>query len=230
MKFSCILLSHNKPDLVKEAVQSVLDQTYEKWECVLIDSGVLFDAGHFNYIQDRRFRIYRSDETEAIRQTKAIAPWNFNWAFKQSWVTGDLIVYLADDDLLKPVCMEKFKNFFAAECNGDILAAYGDQEFGYIDDDGKTCIVGTRKAEPRLRGFDCVVDGGQLCHRYEVWGKAGGWPEDLQFKTHSDGIFLETIATKVGKILPIPDTVVSVNRKCATSTFQTAEDMKRRHR
>ncbi len=44
---SILILSHNKPDFVKEAVQSVLDQTHQNWEAILIDSGVLHGRGIF---------------------------------------------------------------------------------------------------------------------------------------------------------------------------------------
>ena len=59
---SIIIVSHNKPVLVKEAVQSVLNQTHSDWEAVLVDSGVLLEQGCFGFIQDPRFRVIPSGE------------------------------------------------------------------------------------------------------------------------------------------------------------------------
>ena len=42
-----VIVSHNKPDLLAEAVQSVLDQSFTDWQGILIDSGLLYDRGFF---------------------------------------------------------------------------------------------------------------------------------------------------------------------------------------
>ncbi len=36
-KISIILTSYNKPDLVKQAIESVLHQTYSNWELFVMD-------------------------------------------------------------------------------------------------------------------------------------------------------------------------------------------------
>src|SRR5690242_14451985 len=103
MLVSIICVCHNKPDLIPEAIQSILNQSYPHWEAWVVDSGVLYDAGYyerFAWRQDARIKLIRSEETEEIRRTKAMAPWCFNQCFRKGLVSGDLVMYLSDDDLL----------------------------------------------------------------------------------------------------------------------------------
>lgn len=216
MNFTCILLSHKKPALVREAIASVQAQTYSSWNCVLWDSGSLYDAGHFaDLADDPRFLVVRSDETPEMKKALAIAPRSFNECFRRDLVSGDLVLYLADDDVLLPECMQAFADFFASR--PDAKAAYGHQRWGFVDEQGQQFILGERIATNRFRGsWDCQVDGGQLAHRRELWNLVQ-WSEDRHYERHSDGMFLESIAEKT-TIHPV-DAYVSINRKCKDSTF-----------
>src|SRR5690349_2212830 len=108
---SIILVSHNKPQFVKEAVQSVLDQTFQNWEAVLVDSGVLLNQGFFKYIKDKRFTVMPSGETPELAQTKTMATWCFNNVLNSGKLSGELIMYLCDDDILYPKAFETFWKF-----------------------------------------------------------------------------------------------------------------------
>ena len=71
---SVLIVSHDKPDLLPEAVGSVLGQAFTDWQGILIDSGKLFDRGYFAsppWTDDPRLRIVRSSETPALRKRKA---------------------------------------------------------------------------------------------------------------------------------------------------------------
>lgn len=55
-KISIILTSYNKPDLVKQAIESVLHQTYSNWELFVMDdhSNEETSAAISTYIKDPR--------------------------------------------------------------------------------------------------------------------------------------------------------------------------------
>src|SRR5580704_3766070 len=96
---SCLFVSHNKPEWCLEALRSVASQSYPHWECIVVDSGELYDRGYFSPLEnDSRFKLVRSTETTSMRKTKAMAPWCFNECFRSGIVNGELVVYLCDDD------------------------------------------------------------------------------------------------------------------------------------
>ena len=48
MLVSCICVCHNKPAFAHEAIRSIVNQSYPSWEAVIVDSGVLYDAGYYD--------------------------------------------------------------------------------------------------------------------------------------------------------------------------------------
>ncbi len=169
---SILIVSHNKPRLLPEAVASVLGQTFSEWQGILIDSGSLHDRGFFDefaWSSDPRLRIMRSGETPALRRRKAMAPWCFNECFRRGWVQGELVMYLCDDDILYPEAFATFVEAFKK--NSAAMAMYASQDIGWIGPDGRCEIVGERRAcasggkKCAGRIMDCQVDYLQLCHR-----------------------------------------------------------------
>jgi glycosyltransferase involved in cell wall biosynthesis len=227
---TCICVCHDKPDFAHEAIQSIVNQRYENWEALIVDSGVLFDAGYYDRLawrKDARVKLIRSQETEGIRRTKAMAPWCFNECFRRGLVTGDLVMYLCDDDLLYPNAFETFATQFGL--NPEAQAMYASQDIGVIHPNGWRAIVGERRAtlpggkHCNGRAMDCHVDYLQFCHRTEVlrmFPDKEYWPERKATESHADGIFMERIGDRV-TIHPI-DVKVSQNRRTLQSTYDPA--------
>lgn len=223
MKISCLLVSHNKPTLVIAAIASVQSQSTPDWELIIMDSGNLYDQGYFDDYKDQRIKVYRSEETEEIRKTKAISPWCLNRMFK--YTTGDLISYLCDDDILYPSAFATFDLY--ATRNPDVLAMYGSIDLA-VYDGGRGVIYGVRKAlEISGRGgypLDCRVDYLQFCHRREVLDKLGPepWPEDIETANHSDGVFMERVG-QLCQVYPIP-VKIGQNRRTRYSNYYPIGD------
>jgi spore maturation protein CgeD len=227
MLVSCILVSHDKPELCQEALESVVKQTHAEWECLVVDSGVLHDRGYFrtgHWSKDDRFRFLHSGETEETRRTKAMAPWCFNECFRRGLVRGELVLYLCDDDLLYPNAFGTFVSY--AENRPGALAMYASQDMGVIYPDGRRSIVGERRAIGLAgqccggRALDCQVDYLQFCHRRRLLDSFEGkqwWPEGKDTEAHADGVFMEAC----GEITPIHpiDIKVSQNRRTPRSTY-----------
>src|SRR5439155_17165598 len=91
MLVTCICVCHNKPGIAHEAIESIVNQRYPNWEALVVDSGVLYDAGYYDrfaWRHDRRVKLIRSKETAETRRAKAMAPWCFNECFRNGLVSG----------------------------------------------------------------------------------------------------------------------------------------------
>jgi spore maturation protein CgeD len=227
---TCIVVSHDKPDLCHEAIQSLVDQTHTEWQGLVMDSGVLIDGGYFDsfpWSTHPRLTFLRSGETPRIRRTRAMAPWCFNECFRRGLVRGELVMYLCDDDLLYPKAFETFVSY--AEAQPAVLAMYASQDIGMIYPDGSRAVVGERRAvglagrSCRGRPLDCQVDYLQFCHRREILRFFRGkeyWPEGKRTESHADGIFME----RCGRYVPVHpiDVKVGQNRRTPQSTYLPA--------
>lgn len=224
---SVIIVSHDKPRFIREALKSVLDQTHQNWQAILVDSGVLLNQGYFKEYTDPRLQIIPSGETRALAQTKNMASWCFNNVLRSGVLTGELILYLCDDDLLYPEAFSTFWNFYTAN-DRKPQAMYASQDIGVVAGDGPAKIIGHRRADRpagkfcRGRRLDCQVDYLQFCHSAailddyrKVYKTDEIHSEDKRDGYHADGIFMERIGalTKVCNI----DKVTSLNRRTASS-------------
>lgn len=220
-KLTILIVSHNKPQLLDQAVASVVCQSHANWQGILIDSSVLYDQGYFaraSWATDTRLHIVRSYETPALRRCKAMAPWCFNECFRRGWVEGELVMYLCDDDILYPNAFATFVEAFAN--NPGAMAMYASQDIGWLGTDGQGTIVGERRARSvggqcvQGRLMDCQVDYLQLCHRrmaLQAFADTEYWPEAKATGDHADGLFMEKLGA-YWPILPV-DVKIGQNRR-----------------
>jgi glycosyltransferase involved in cell wall biosynthesis len=218
-------LSHNKPDNVGEAINSLLAQTFSDWEAIVFDSGVLFDQGFFSdlpALEDPRFRLIRSWETEELQQSKTVASWCFNECFRKKMLNGSFVVYLCDDDMFYPNAFQTFYDY--AQSNPEAKAMYASIDMTAVTPAGEKVTYHEMIAE-EMKGsccgggpLDCQVDYLQLCHKaelFDLFPDEDFWPEDREVIRHADGIFLEKIGSRV-PIYPIA-TKIGENRKVPLS-------------
>lgn len=225
--FSIIIISHNKPSLVKHAVQSVLDQTHPNWEAILVDSGVLLRQGFFDYLHDPRITVIESGETPELARTRNMASWCCNQILNAGRLRGELIMSLCDDDLLYPEAFATFWEFYTRH-NREPQAMYASQEIGFVDRKGKVVVVGRKLADRPAgrfcsgRKIDFEIDYLQFCHtakilpRYrETYQTTEFYSENREHATHADGIFMENVGA-LTTVYNIPK-VLSMNRRTPES-------------
>ncbi len=223
--FTCIVISHNKPAHVTEALASLAAQTFGDWEAIVFDSGVLYDRAFSTACRSstiRRFRLVRSWETDELRRTKTIASWCSNECFRKNLVRGQYVTYLCDDDLLDPGAFAAFHDYIAA--HPEAMALYGAVDLTVVNERGERFLLREIPAR-EIRGSVC--DGGpldrqvdylQICHHVDVlktFPSDEYWPEDRDAIRHADGIFLE----QVGRSFPIYPVAAKIgeNRKVPES-------------
>ena len=119
MKISVVTASYNYQDYIKEAVQSVLDQTYKDWELIIVD-----DCSTDNSVEviksfkDERIKLFINEKNLGLKETVKRGIEN---------ATGEWVVFLESDDILTPDYIEKKVEI--AKKYTDINLIFNDCEF-----------------------------------------------------------------------------------------------------
>lgn len=96
---SIIMPSFNTDSYIKETIQSVLDQTYTKWELIIVDDCSTDTTDEVvNEIHDERIRYLKNDKNSgaAVSRNKALREAKGKW-----------VAFLDSDDLWMPEKLEK---------------------------------------------------------------------------------------------------------------------------
>jgi len=93
--FSLILPTHNRPEILLEAVRSVFEQTLTEWELIVVDeaSEPAVEPKLAKEFPDSRVRVIRREENEGGAAGKKIGA---------QAARGHYLAFLDDDDLLDP--------------------------------------------------------------------------------------------------------------------------------
>ena len=99
--FSVIIPVHNRPAPVKQAIQSVLEQDYDNWECIVVD-----DASTDNTAQicasiaetDGRIRVFSLEVNRGVSAAR-------NYGLDHASPNADHFLFLDSDDMLAPNAM-----------------------------------------------------------------------------------------------------------------------------
>lgn len=100
MKFTIITPTHNRLELVKRCVNSVLAQSYSNWEMIIIDDSTdnaTYNSNWRNNL-DKRIKYIKNNKNMGANYSRNIGLDN---------ATGDFIVFLDDDDMFTVKCLEE---------------------------------------------------------------------------------------------------------------------------
>jgi len=110
-KVSVIIPCHNQGEYLKNACQSVIDQTYENWEVFIIDDFSTDDTRDVSkeiVLKDPRFTyVYSENKSSAITRNDGL-----------KLVTGDYVQFLDADDEISPI---KFEESLKQDEGSDII-------------------------------------------------------------------------------------------------------------
>jgi glycosyltransferase involved in cell wall biosynthesis len=99
---SIIIPTYNRAHLIGETLDSVLAQTYPKWECIIVDDGSTDTTDEVvgEYVKnDSRFQ-YHTRPVERLKGANACRN------FGLDLLKGDYVIFLDSDDLLVNKCLE----------------------------------------------------------------------------------------------------------------------------
>lgn len=105
MKFSITIPSY-KSRYLREAIESIVSQTYNDWELIIVDdsSPENLHAIAEPFLSDSRIRYYRNEKN--CGAVNVVDNWNICLAY----CSGDYVICIGDDDRLKPWCLEEYKH------------------------------------------------------------------------------------------------------------------------
>ncbi len=99
MKISIVTASYNYQDYIKETIQSVLDQTYNDWELIIVDDcSTDSSVDVIKSFNDERIKLFINEKNLGLAQTVKRGV---------ECATGDWIVFLESDDLITSDNIEK---------------------------------------------------------------------------------------------------------------------------
>lgn len=103
-RFSIIIPTYNRAALIKETIQSVRNQSFSDWECIVVDDGSTDTTRkvieNINK-EDARVRcIYQDNAERSAARNNGIRNAN-----------GEYICFLDSDDVFNPYYLEKLNNF-----------------------------------------------------------------------------------------------------------------------
>ena len=100
---SIIIPVFNREKVLKETLDSVLNQSYPYWECIVVDDGSMdstTDIMNTYASRDERFSFYSRLDTIKPKGVSACR----NIGIEKA--KGDFIIFLDSDDLLAPNCLD----------------------------------------------------------------------------------------------------------------------------
>ena len=131
---SIIIPTFNRADLIIDTLRSIRAQTYQNFECLLVDDGSTDESNQVISSfcnSDKRFQLFIRPQNR-IKGPNACR----NYGFEQA--KGDFIYFFDSDDFLKPNALETYINVFEENTDG-VLAHVErvDKETGVLKDINK---------------------------------------------------------------------------------------------
>lgn len=211
---SVVIPTHNRSKLLRRAVESVLTQTYDSYELIVVDDASTDDTAELiKSFDDPRVRYLRHDisrHASASRNTGSRA------------AMGRYIAYLDDDDEWLPHKLVKQIELIE-NAPHDVGMVYC--WLDYIDADGRTVA----ELHPSLRGkvFGQVLDRQRLGNsstlvvRREVFEIVGGFDEELP--RGNDGDFIRRVALGCD-VDVVPEVLVRVHLGHGSSRITSSDE------
>ena len=178
-KVSIIVTSYNKSGLLPQALQSILNQSFEDWQCLIVDDnstdGAWDVAQHFVALDPRM----AARQTDLDPSNHDITLNRYAHCINLGLAVCDTpyITYLCDDDLYMPQRLEQMAGYL--DLHPEVHAVYGMQALKTLDAAGAEMEDnGVRSGPAICKDAAMVVDTSSVMHRRECYEKVGGWPED----------------------------------------------------
>ncbi|MCW6052236.1 FkbM family methyltransferase [Lyngbya sp. CCAP 1446/10] len=200
---SIIIPCYNHANLLREAVESVANQTYQNWECIIVNDGSTDDTSNFaNYL----IQLYPQKALRLIDKPNTGPADSRNVGVQQS--SGKLILFLDADDKIHPKFIEECVEVLSAKPNvgfvyTDVqhfgancdLVNHGDFEPNKFlrDNQAPATSLFRKEIYEQVGGLKKVMKLG--CEDWEFWISAyeKGWlgyrlPQPyLYYRQHGDG-------------------------------------------
>lgn len=178
---SVILTCFNQEQYLAEALESVLNQSYPNWECVIMNDGSIDHSEEIalQYVgKDKRF-VYVHQKNQGVVAAR-------NNAIKVS--KGDYILPLDGDDKIAPSYLEQAVKVLDND-KGVILVCCGVEKFG---DESGPFLLPEINIRNLLRGGCCVSSS---MFRRETFDLVGGYKAEMKDGLEDWEFFISLLET-----------------------------------
>ena len=181
IKFSVTIPAY-KDRFLKETIDSVLAQTYQNYEIIIVNDASPYDLDSIvNQFNDPRINYFKNEKNCGAKDVVD------NWNICLSHATGDFVMCIGDDDKLTPRCLQDFTDLIEKYPNLDLYHARSE----IIDDDSNH--VQTLELRPEWESVYSLMYNPRNTHlgdwlfRTETLRKNGGFYK-LPYGWQSDDI------------------------------------------
>lgn len=128
-----------KTQYLRQAIESVIVQNYQKWELIIVDDCSPEDLKSIvePYLQDTRIQYYRNEKNCGAERIVD------NWNICLSYCTGDYVICMGDDDILMPNALMEYKKM--VDRYPSVKVIHGRTEI--IDENGEVHAIQQERPE-----------------------------------------------------------------------------------
>lgn len=167
-----VIPAFNRKEFLKEAIESVLNQTYKDLEVIVVDDGSEDETGEFiATLGDKRVKyIWQPNRGPAAARNRGVTV-----------AEGKFLAFLDSDDLWTPAKLEKQVSFFEENHSARIC---------YTDEVGirRGVRVNPKKRHQKYSGWIysyclplCIISPSSVMFKRELWEETGGFDESFPF-------------------------------------------------
>jgi len=180
-KISVCIPVFNGEEFIKEAIESVLNQSFEDFEVIIVDNNSTDNTvGIVKQFTDPRIKLFKNDTNIGLIP---------NWNKAMEYSRGKYIKILPADDLLLPGCLELQAEVLEKDSSKKISLVCGKRNI--IDKNGrvmfsrgfakKKMILSGEKAINRVirSGGNIIGEGGAVLFRKEILEKTGNFNSSI---------------------------------------------------
>lgn len=191
--FSIIIPTFNRANLLKQAISSVLEQSYKKYEIIVVDDGSVDETQKLLRSYGNRIRSFKqpNNGVSAAR----------NLGVEEA--RGEFIAFLDDDDLYYPEKLKTNFEYFNKHPEAVMLCS----GFCFIDEQGDKALRGEVIPDEDILSlrniamFD-LIHTSSVVVRSEYMKKTGGFPEGQKI---SEDYYMWSEILKLGNGYSIPE-------------------------
>lgn len=227
VKFSIILPCYNVSKYIRRGLDSIIKQTLQDWEAVLVDDGSTDDTGRLcdEYAEkDSRFHVIHTENrgVSAARNTGIDV------------AKGELLYFMDPDDWAEPTCLERcYDTFLKQDCDIVHFSTWwwrGKRRARerFANETFEGCKILREFAGPMSGisqcGLDCFYKGENIWRHKATWtiwgfaykrefivGNGIAFPKGIRM--FEDVLFAIEATIKARKIVRIPDTLYNYDVK-----------------
>lgn len=187
---SFIIPTFNRANVLGNSIQSVIDQTEENWELIIVDDGSIDNTENFiqPYLEDDRVK-YVYQDNKGVSSARNLGA---------SLANGDYLIFLDSDDIVMPGLLMNLNNIsfwkYDIIC-WQILKVMGDREK----------ILKPVKFASMFNEITATFLAGSICYKKKLFYEVGGYDNHINFgENYELGLRISQVKNLKIKVIQAP--------------------------